>query len=154
MEEMDTTTSAARKVTVACPFCGRLNRVNLARAADRPKCGECSRPIPLDRPVSLSDADFDRVIADAQVPVLVDFYADWCGPCKMVAPIMDELARSRLGSVLVAKLDTDRNQQTAQRFQISSIPTVMVFKDGKVAAKQVGALPRPGYESLIDRAMA
>jgi thioredoxin-like negative regulator of GroEL len=67
---------------------------------------------------------------------------------------MDELARSRLGSVLVAKLDTDRNQQTAQRFQISSIPTVMVFKDGKVAAKQVGALPRPGYESLIDRAMA
>ena len=98
--------------------------------------------------------DRDRVIADAQVPVLVDFYADWCGPCKMVAPIMDELARSRLGSVLVAKLDTDRNQQTAQRFQISSIPTVMVFKDGKVAAKQVGALPRPGYEALIDRAMA
>jgi thioredoxin 2 len=148
------TTSAKRKVTVTCPSCGRLNRVDLARAADRPKCGECSRPMLLDRPVSLSDADFDRVIADAQVPVLVDFYADWCGPCKMVAPIMDELARSRLGSVLVAKLDTDRNQQTAQRFQISSIPTVMVFKDGKVAAKQVGALPRPGYESLIDRAMA
>ncbi|HEY0036305.1 MAG TPA: thioredoxin [Longimicrobium sp.] len=151
---MDTTTSAQRKVTVGCPFCGRLNRVDLARAADRPSCGECSRPILLARPVSLSDADCDRVIADAQVPVLVDFYADWCGPCKMVAPIMDELARSRLGSVLVAKLDTDRNQQTAQRFQISSIPTVMVFKDGKVAAKQVGALPRPGYEALIDRAMA
>ena len=147
------TTSAQRKVTVACPFCGRLNRVDLARAADGPKCGECSRPILLDRPVSLSDADFDRVIADAQVPVLVDFYADWCGPCKMVAPIMDELARSRLGSVLVAKLDTDRNQQTAQRFQIASIPTVMVFKDGKVAAKQIGALPKPGYEALIDQAM-
>ena len=146
-------TSVQRKVTVACPFCGRLNRVDMARAADRPKCGECSRPILLDRPVSLSDADFDRVIADAQVPVLVDFYADWCGPCKMVAPIMDELARSRLGSVLVAKLDTDRNQQTAQRFQIASIPTVMVFKDGKVAAKQIGALPRPGYEALIDQAM-
>jgi thioredoxin 2 len=146
-------TSVQRKVTVGCPFCGRLNRVDMARAADRPKCGECSRPILLDRPVSLSDADFDRVIADAQVPVLVDFYADWCGPCKMVAPIMDELARSRLGSVLVAKLDTDRNQQTAQRFQIASIPTVMVFKDGKVAAKQIGALPRPGYEALIDQAM-
>jgi len=147
-------TSAQRKVTVACPFCGRLNRVDLARAGDRPKCGECSRPILLDRPVALSDADFDRVIADAQVPVLVDFYADWCGPCKMVAPIMDELARSRLGSVLVAKLDTDRNQQTAQRFQIASIPTVMVFKGGQVAAKQIGALPRAGYEALIDRAMA
>ena len=151
---MDTTTNAGRKVTVACPFCGRLNRVDLARAGDRPKCGECTRPILLDRPIALSDADFDRVIADAQVPVLVDFYADWCGPCKMVAPIMDELARSRLGTVLVAKLDTDRNQQTAQRFQIGSIPTVMVFKDGAPVARQVGALPRPGYEALIDRALA
>jgi thioredoxin 2 len=151
---MDTSTSAGRKVTVACPFCGRLNRVDLTRAADRPKCGECARPILLDRPLTLSDADFERVIADAQVPVLVDFYADWCGPCKMVAPIMDELARSRLGSVLVAKLDTDRNQQTAQRFQIASIPTVMVFKGGAPVARQVGALPRPGYEALIDKALA
>jgi len=151
---MDTTTNAGRKVTVACPFCGRLNRVDLARAGDRPKCGECTRPILLDRPIALSDADFDRVIADAQVPVLVDFYADWCGPCKMVAPIMDELARSRLGTVLVAKLDTDRNQQTAQRFQIGSIPTVMVFKGGAPVAAQIGALPRAGYEALIDRAMA
>ena len=151
---MDATTNAGRKVTVACPFCGRLNRVDLARAGDRPKCGECTRPILLDRPIALSDADFDRVIADAQVPVLVDFYADWCGPCKMVAPIMDELARSRLGTVLVAKLDTDRNQQTAQRFQIGSIPTVMVFKGGAPVAAQIGALPRAGYEALIDRAMA
>jgi thioredoxin 2 len=145
--------TAQRKVTVACPFCGRLNRVDLARAADRPKCGECARPILLDRPVALHDADFDRVIADAQVPVLVDFYADWCGPCKMVAPIMDELARARLGSVLVAKLDTDRNQQTARRFQIASIPTVMVFRGGKPVAQQIGALPRQGYEALLDQAM-
>ncbi|HSU12908.1 thioredoxin TrxC [Longimicrobium sp.] len=150
---MDSPTTQERKVTVACPFCGRLNRVDLARAADHPKCGECGRPILLDRPLALSDASFERVIADAQVPVLVDFYADWCGPCKMVAPIMDELARSRMGSVLIAKLDTDRNQQTAQRFQIASIPTVMVFRDGKPVAKQVGALPRPGYEQLIDKAM-
>ena len=149
---MDTTT-AQRKATVACQFCGRLNRVDLARAADKPKCGECGRPILLDRPVALTDDSFDRVIADAQVPVLVDFYADWCGPCKMVAPIMDELARSRMGSVLVAKLDTDRNQEVAQRFQIASIPTVMVFRNGKVAAQQIGALPRAGYEALIDRVM-
>ena len=151
---METKTNAGRKVTVTCPFCGRMNRVDLARAGDRPKCGECSQAIPLDRPISLTDADFARVIADAQVPVLVDFYADWCGPCKMVAPIMDELARSRLGTVLVAKLDTDRNQQTARRFQIASIPTVMVFKDGAPVAAQIGALPRAGYEALIDRAMA
>ncbi|HEU4558644.1 MAG TPA: thioredoxin TrxC [Longimicrobium sp.] len=149
---MDTNTTQ-RKATVACQFCGRLNRVDLARAADRPKCGECSRPILLDRPVALSDASFERVIADAQVPVLVDFYADWCGPCKMVAPIMDQLARERMGSVLVAKVDTDRNQQVAQHFQIASIPTVMVFRNGQVAAKQIGALPRAGYEAMIDQAM-
>jgi thioredoxin 2 len=152
---MDTSSSPSTqlKATVACPFCGTLNRVDLARAGDGPKCGQCGRPILLDRPLSLSDASFDRVIADAPVPVLVDFYADWCGPCKMVAPIMDQLAQARMGSVMVAKLDTDRNQQVAQRFQIASIPTVMVFRNGRVAAKQVGALPRPGYEALIEQAM-
>jgi thioredoxin 2 len=149
---MDTTTTQ-RKATVACQFCGRLNRVDLARAADQPKCGECGRPILLDRPLALSDASFDRVIADAQVPVLVDFYADWCGPCKLVAPIMDELARAWMGRVLVAKLDTDRSQQVAQRFQIASIPTVMVFRNGKVAAKQIGALPKMAYEGLLEQAM-
>ena len=149
---METTTQQQRKVTVSCPFCGRLNRVDLARAADRPKCGECGRPILLDRPLALSDATFDRVIADAQVPVLVDFYADWCGPCKMVAPVMDELARARMGSVLVTKVDTERNPMVAQRFGIASIPTVMVFKGGRQVAKQVGALPRQGYEQLLDEA--
>jgi thioredoxin 2 len=151
---MDTTSQQTqRKATVPCQFCGRMNRVDMARAADRPKCGECGRPILLDRPVALTDQSFDRAVADSQVPVLVDFYADWCGPCKMVAPIMDELARSRMGSVLVAKLDTDRNPGVAQRLQIASIPTVMVFRDGKLAGKQVGALPRPGYEALIDQAL-
>jgi len=147
---MDATTR--RKATVACQSCGRLNRVDLSRAADRPKCGACSQPILLDRPIALSDDSFDRVIADSQVPVLVDFYADWCGPCKMVAPIMDELARTRMGNVLVAKLDTDRNQQVAARFRIASIPTVMVFRNGQVAAQQIGALPRAGYEAMIDQA--
>jgi thioredoxin 2 len=144
---------AQRKATVACPFCGRLNRVDLARAGDGPKCGECARPILLDRPLKLTDASFDRVIADSPVPVLVDFYADWCGPCKMVAPIMDDLARARMGEVLVAKLDTDANPRTSARFKVSSIPTVMVFRDGSVAAQQVGALPRPGYEAMLAQAM-
>ena len=147
-------TATQKKVTVGCPFCGRLNRVDLARAAAGPKCGECGRPILLDRPLPVTDASFDRVIADAQVPVLVDFYADWCGPCKMVAPIMDELARDRMGQVLITKLDTDRNPQIARRFQIASIPTVMVFKDGQVVAQQLGAMPRPGYEAMLAKAAA
>jgi thioredoxin 2 len=142
-----------RKVTLGCPHCGRLNRVNLARAAEGPRCGECGRAIELDRPVHLADDSFARVIADAQVPVLVDFYADWCGPCKMMAPVLDEMARARVGSVLIAKLDTDRNQQTAARFGISSIPTLIVFKGGREVDRQVGALPRQRLDAILDAAI-
>jgi thioredoxin 2 len=149
---MDATT-AARKVTLACPHCGRLNRLDMSRAHEGPKCGECAKPFLLDRPVHLRDDDFARVIGDAQVPVLVDFYADWCGPCKMMAPILDELALARVGTVLIAKLDTDRNQQTAARFGISSIPTLIVFKGGKEVDRQIGALPRPRLEAVLDAAI-
>jgi thioredoxin 2 len=147
---METT---ATKVTVACPHCGRLNRVDLARAGNGPKCGQCARPIPLDRPVHLRDADFDRVVADAQVPVVVDFYADWCGPCKMMAPVLDEVARARMGQVLVAKLDTDRNPRTAQKFGIASIPTLIVFKGGREAGRRLGAMPRQQLEAMVDAAL-
>ena len=139
-----------RKATVRCPFCSKLNRVDLARAGDRPKCGECGKPILLDRPISLTDQDFERVIQNAEVPVLVDFYADWCGPCKMMAPLLDELARSRMGEVLVAKLDTDRNQATAARFAIRGIPTLIMFRNGKEAARETGAIPGPRLQALVD----
>ena len=87
-----TDTNAARQVTVRCSFCLTLNPVDLGRAADRPKCGDCGRPILLDRPTKVSDEDFERTVLGAEAPVLVDFYADWCGPCKMVAPLLDEIA--------------------------------------------------------------
>ena len=141
------------KATVRCASCGKLNRVDLARAASGPKCGQCGNPIALDRPLALSDADFERVVADAGVPVLVDFYADWCGPCKMMAPTLDELARRRVGSLLVAKLDTDRNPATARRFGIASIPTLIVFRGGREVARELGAIPRPRLDALVDRAV-
>jgi thioredoxin 2 len=150
---MESTATQARKATVACAFCGKLNRVDLARAADRPRCGECGKPILLDRPLRVTDADFERVVADAPVPVLVDFYADWCGPCKMMAPSLDAVARDRLGQVLVAKLDTDRNPQTSARYQVRSLPTLIVFKDGKPAGMEIGAVPRPRIEALVDAAL-
>jgi thioredoxin 2 len=146
------TTVPSRKATVACAACGRLNRVDLARAADRPKCGACGRAIALDRPLTLTDGTFDRVIRDAPVPVLVDFYADWCGPCKVMAPVLDGVARERSGQVLVAKVDTDRNPAVSRRFGIASIPTLVAFRDGREAAREMGAVPRPRVDALIARA--
>ena len=98
-----------------------------------------------DLPVHLTDATFQRVIGGTDVPVLVDFYADWCGPCKMMAPSVDRLARETVGSALIAKLDTDASPRTAQQFQIRGIPTSIVFRGGREAARQTGAVP---FETL------
>ncbi|HEX2095638.1 MAG TPA: thioredoxin [Longimicrobiaceae bacterium] len=149
---MAETTTTGRRATVRCASCGKLNRVDLARAADRPKCGSCGRPILLDRPQVLTDADFDRVVGDAGVPVLVDFYADWCGPCKIMAPTIDQLARDRMGSALVAKVDTDRNPGVAARFGIRSIPTLIAFRGGREVGRELGAVPRPRLDALLDAA--
>ena len=144
-----TTTPGARHVTVRCQFCETWNRVDAARAADRPKCGKCQRPILIDRPIRLDDESFARTVAGSELPVLVDFYADWCGPCKMMAPAVDEIAARYQGRALVAKLDTDRAPATAAQFQIRGIPTVIVFVGGREAARQTGALPLAGLEQLL-----
>ena len=147
-----TNTTTARHITIRCQFCESWNRVDASRAADRPKCGKCGKPMLLDRPYPLTDETFARTIAESDVPVLVDFYADWCGPCKMMAPFVDEIARERQGKVLVAKLDTDRSQTTSMLFNIRSIPTTIVFKAGKEAARQTGAVPKKGLEALLANA--
>ena len=143
-----------RKATVACGFCGRVNRIDLERVDDRPKCGECGRPMLLDRPVRVTDADFRQTIEGTAVPVLVDFYADWCGPCKVMAPTLDALARDRRGEVLVAKLDTDANPVTAGGFGIRAIPTLIVFREGVEVARETGAVPRQRLDALVERALS
>lgn len=145
-----TDATKTRSATVPCAFCGQLNRVDLTRASDLPKCGDCGKPIRLDRPIRVSDQDMERVVEKSEVPVVVDFYADWCGPCKMMAPVIDELARDRMGGVLVAKLDSDRNPTMAARYSIRGIPTLIVFRGGREAARQSGALPRARLDALID----
>ena len=136
--------------TVPCTFCGALNQLDLARIAQRPKCGKCSRLILLDRPVKLGDSQFDRVIADAQVPVLVDFYADWCAPCQAMAPAIDEFAHEHQGQALVGNLDTDRNPEISARFNIRGIPTLIVFNQGRELRRQTGALGRAQLERFVD----
>ena len=139
---------AAHHITVRCQFCETWNRVVAERASDRPKCGKCGKPMLVDRPIALNDETFARTIAESDVPVLVDFYADWCGPCKIMAPSVDQLAAENQGKLLVAKLDTDRSPRTAQSFDIRGIPTVIVFEHGKEARRSTGAMTLPALRKL------
>jgi thioredoxin 2 len=134
------------RFTLPCAFCGTFNRIRADRAADRPRCGECGKPILVDRPVALTADSFHRVIAESELPVLVDFYADWCGPCKMMAPVFDEFAAKHVGKLLVAKVDTDRAQAIAMSHEIRSIPTLARFEGGREVARQAGAMPLPALE--------
>lgn len=146
------TETAAKHITIRCQFCQTWNRIDASRAGDRPKCGKCAKPMLIDRPLMLDDESFARTIAESEVPVLVDFYADWCGPCKMMAPFVDQLAAKSQGRALVAKLDTDRSKQTAGQFGIRGIPTVIVFNGGKVVVQQSGAMPLAGLEAMLGKA--
>lgn len=145
-----TTTAAqpARPVVVQCPFCAAANRVDLARLASGPKCARCAKPLRLDRPQKVTDRDFERTITGSSVPVLVDFYADWCGPCKAMAPTLDEFAQKRAGEALVVKLDTEANPATASRFGIRGIPTLIAFRDGKEKGRHVGLADMKILEGL------
>lgn len=154
MEDAAGTKEAERqaRATLRCPFCLTLNHVDLGRARKRPSCGECGRPILLDRPLPVADDDLERVLRDAEVPVLVDFHADWCGPCKTMAPILDDLAGDRQGRLLVLKLDTDRNPSSPQKFGIRGVPTLILFRQGREVARKTGAVPRAALEEMIEAA--
>jgi len=143
------TTTTTRKVTIRCPFCSRLNRVDLNKMANGPKCGGCGKPLQLDRPLHATAADFDQTIGTAEVPVLVDFYADWCGPCHVMAPTLDALASDRKGEVLVLKVDTEKDPALATRYDVRGLPTVVAFKEGKETGRQVGVAPRPVLDRLV-----
>jgi thioredoxin 2 len=127
---------------LACPACGKVNRVNLARLADRPRCGGCRLALELDHPLQSKAADFDQSLRGTSVPVLVDFYADWCGPCKVVAPMVDDLAGRMAGRVLVLKVDTDAWPEVNRRFGIRGIPTLIAFRNGVETGRLVG-VPQP-----------
>ena len=146
---MTATQIVQAKLTVRCPHCAAWNRISADRVANGPKCGKCAKPIALDHPLLLTDDTFARTIAESDVPVLVDFYADWCGPCKMMAPYVDQMAREQMGKALIAKLDTDRSPRTAGSFNIRGIPTTIVFRGGKEAARQTGAVPKAELERLL-----
>ena len=136
---------ASTSVVVACASCGAKNRVSLDSALQKqPVCGKCRAglPAPAMDPVTVTDANFSQVVENAPVPVLLDLWAAWCGPCRMIAPTIEMLARELAGRVLVGKLDVDANQRTAAKFGVQGIPTLLILKNGREVDRLVGVQSR------------
>jgi len=141
---------------VDCPACGATNRVpmNRIQARQEPICGRCKGPLPVGKPQPVTDASFGQDVDQSPVPVLVDAWAPWCGPCHMIAPVIDELATELAGRVRVVKLNVDDNPQTAARFDLRSIPTLLVLKDGREIDRLVGVQPKQEIARRLQKAIA
>jgi thioredoxin 2 len=126
---------------VACPACGGLNRVPTERLGAGPTCGKCKASLFAGKPVEADTAAFDRHVLKATLPVLVDFWAEWCGPCKAMAPAFAQAARELEPQVRLLKVETDREPELARRYGIQSIPTMILFAGGREIARQSGAMP-------------
>ena len=139
---------------IACPACSALNRVPPERLGEAPTCGKCHAPLFQGKPVAVDDSSFERVVLKSGVPVVVDFWAAWCGPCRAFAPVFEQAARELEPRVRLAKLDTEAAPTTAGRFAIRSIPTIALFRDGREVARQAGALPLGQFLHWLRGALA
>ena len=128
---------------LVCPHCQSPNRIPTARLSDNPRCGKCKKPLFTGHPIALTDQTFDRHLTRSELPLVVDFWAAWCAPCKMMAPFFEQAATELEPQVRLAKVNTDENPMLAQRYQINSIPTTAVFKGGRAVARQPGAMNLP-----------
>jgi thioredoxin 2 len=139
---------------IVCPNCGAKNRVDPQRIerGEAPVCGRCKRPLPgAAEPVEVTDDTFAKEVENSPVPVLVDIWAPWCGSCRMLAPTINQLASEMAGRVKVAKLNVDENPQTAGRFNISGIPAMLIFKNGREVDRIVGLAPKPQIAQHLQR---
>jgi thioredoxin 2 len=147
----------AESTVIRCPACGANNRVSIERIAsgEAPVCGRCKAPLPLSTdqkgPVVVSDATFAEQVERSGVPVLVDMWAPWCGPCRLISPIIDQLSTEMAGRVRFAKMNVDDNPRTAGRFNVNSIPTLLIMKAGKEVDRIVGVHPAPEIRKRLER---
>ena len=135
---------------VACPHCGRRNRLQAA-AAGSPRCGSCHQPLPWI--TEATDNTFGNVVERATLPVLVDFWAAWCGPCRMVSPALEQVARDLAGRIKLAKVNIDTAPGLAERYSVQAVPTFVLIKNGQVVARQTGAAPAPVIRTWAEHAL-
>lgn len=135
---------------VRCPQCGQINRIPTERRDQGPRCGRCKTSLAARGQVgTVDDAALDALIAASPVPVLVDFYADWCGPCRVLGPVLQGLAAEYEGKLLVVKVDTDKDQRYAQQLGVQGIPAVHLFSGGRHVAAETGARPAPFWRQWL-----
>lgn len=144
------TAGTVRSAVVTCPNCGRRNRVP-AVGDGLPRCGNCHAYLPWI--AEAGDADFAEVAERAPVPVLVDLWATWCGPCRMVSPALERLATERAGRIKLVKVDVDASPGIARRFETMAVPTLLILRDGEVVARQAGAAPLPTLRTWVDESL-
>jgi len=135
---------------VSCPNCHRRNRVPAA-AEGIPRCGNCQKPLPWI--VDAGDNDFAEIVEQASVPVLVDLWAPWCGPCRMVSPVLEQLATEKAGQMKLVKVNADEAPELSQRFEVRSIPTLLVLRQGQVVATQIGAAQASALRPWLEGAL-